>query len=32
VNARGLGRWRTYQEQLQPLIAALAEGGALPSE
>jgi hypothetical protein len=23
VNARGLGRWREYANQLQPLIAAL---------
>jgi len=30
VNARGLGRWRPYERHLQPLIAALAEGGALP--
>jgi tetratricopeptide (TPR) repeat protein len=28
VNARGLGRWRGYAAQLQPLIAALEEGGA----
>jgi tetratricopeptide (TPR) repeat protein len=27
VNARGLGRWRQYETQLQPLIAALEEGG-----
>jgi hypothetical protein len=25
VNARGLGRWKGYESQLQPLIAALAE-------
>jgi Flp pilus assembly protein TadD len=31
VNARGLGRWRTYEHHLQPLFTALAEGGALPS-
>jgi Flp pilus assembly protein TadD len=30
VNARGLGRWRPYERHLQPLLAALAEGGALP--
>jgi tetratricopeptide (TPR) repeat protein len=31
VNARGLGRWRRYSAQLQPLIEALEEGGvALP--
>jgi hypothetical protein len=29
VNARGIGRWRAYENHLQPLIAALAEGGAL---
>jgi Sulfotransferase family len=29
VNARGLGRWRPYENHLQPLITALAEGGAL---
>ena len=27
VNARGLGRWRRYAEQLQPLVVALEEGG-----
>ncbi len=32
VNARGLGRWRAYERHLQPLLAALAEGGALPRE
>jgi Flp pilus assembly protein TadD len=32
VNARGLGRWRPYERHLQPLIAALAEWGALPEE
>jgi Sulfotransferase family len=32
VNARGLGRWRTFENHLRPLITALAEGGALPSE
>jgi tetratricopeptide (TPR) repeat protein len=30
VNARGLGRWRGYENHLKPLITALAEGGALP--
>jgi len=29
VNARGLGRWRPYAEQLAPLIKALEETGAL---
>jgi len=29
VNARGLGRWRTYAAELQPLIAALDAAGAL---
>jgi tetratricopeptide (TPR) repeat protein len=29
VNARGIGRWRSYEVQLAPLIAALREGGAL---
>jgi tetratricopeptide (TPR) repeat protein len=32
VNARGLGRWREYEAHLRPLIAALAEAGALPPE
>jgi tetratricopeptide (TPR) repeat protein len=33
VNARGLGRWRPYAAQLQPLIEALEQGGvALPKE
>jgi hypothetical protein len=31
VNARGIGRWRGYESQLAPLIAALREGGALPA-
>jgi hypothetical protein len=31
VNARGLGRWRPYERQLQPLIVELAAAGiALP--
>jgi tetratricopeptide (TPR) repeat protein len=30
VNARGLGRWRRYEAQLRPLIAALEEGGVTP--
>jgi Flp pilus assembly protein TadD len=30
VNARGLGRWRPYEKDLQPLIAELLAGGALP--
>ncbi len=29
VNARGLGRWRTYATQLAPLIAELEQAGAL---
>jgi len=29
VNARGLGRWRTYATQLAPLIAELEQSGAL---
>jgi len=29
VNARGLGRWRTYAEQLAPLIAELERAGSL---
>jgi len=29
VNARGLGRWRGYAEQLQPLITTLAQGNVL---
>jgi hypothetical protein len=29
VNARGLGRWRTYEAELQPLIAELDSAGAL---
>ena len=32
INARGLGRWRTYERHLQPLFAALAERGALPAD
>ncbi len=32
VNARGLGRWRPYEQYLQPLIEELAAGGALPAE
>jgi tetratricopeptide (TPR) repeat protein len=32
INPRGLGRWRRYEHHLQPLMAALAEGGALPDE
>lgn len=32
VNARGLGRWRGYEDRLQPLIAALTDGGALPGD
>jgi Tfp pilus assembly protein PilF len=29
VNARGLGRWRTYEARLAPLIAELEQAGAL---
>ena len=29
VNARGLGRWRTYAARLAPLIAELEQAGAL---
>jgi hypothetical protein len=29
VNARGLGRWRTYAARLAPLIAELVEAGVL---
>jgi tetratricopeptide (TPR) repeat protein len=32
VNARGIGRWRSYERQLAPLIAALHENGALPAD
>jgi tetratricopeptide (TPR) repeat protein len=32
VNARGIGRWRAYEQQLAPLIAALRENGALEDE
>jgi len=33
VNAHGLGRWRHYAAQLQPLIEALDEGGvSLPPD
>jgi len=29
VNARGLGRWRTYEAELRPLIKELDLAGAL---
>jgi tetratricopeptide (TPR) repeat protein len=29
INARGIGRWRRYEEQLKPLIEALEAGGAV---
>jgi hypothetical protein len=29
VNARGLGRWRTYAARLAPLIAELEQAGSL---
>jgi Flp pilus assembly protein TadD len=32
INARGIGRWRHYQRQLEPLVAALREHGALQDE
>ena len=32
VNARGLGRWRTHEQQLQPLIAELRAQGVVLSE
>jgi tetratricopeptide (TPR) repeat protein len=32
VNARGIGRWRAYEPQLAPLIAALRDNGALEDE
>ena len=32
VNARGLGRWRTYADQLTPLTDELARGGLLPAD
>jgi Flp pilus assembly protein TadD len=32
INARGLGRWRTYEHHLLPLIRELAEGGSLPAD
>jgi hypothetical protein len=32
VNARGLGRWRTYAAQLQPLVAELERAGVLAPE
>jgi Flp pilus assembly protein TadD len=31
VNGRGIGRWRSYERQLAPLIASLRENGALPA-
>ena len=31
VNARGLGRWRRYAAQLQPLIDTLTENGVVLS-
>jgi hypothetical protein len=31
INARGLGRWRRYAAQLQPLIDALIENGVVLS-
>ena len=29
INARGVGRWRMYARQLEPLLASLREHGAL---
>jgi Flp pilus assembly protein TadD len=31
VNARGLGRWRAYERELEPLIAALGAAGSRPT-
>ncbi len=31
VNARGLGRWRSYEAELAPLIAELDQAGIVPS-
>lgn len=32
INARGLGRWRPYEQELQPLIAELQRAGALSQD
>ena len=32
INARGLGRWRTYATELQPLIAELRAVGLVPGD
>jgi tetratricopeptide (TPR) repeat protein len=32
VNARGIGRWRPYEKELQPLIAELKQADALPKD
>jgi autotransporter passenger strand-loop-strand repeat protein len=32
VNARGLGRWRAYADELAPLIAELSHAGILPPD
>jgi Flp pilus assembly protein TadD len=32
INARGLGRWRTYERHLAPLIDSLHESGALAGD
>jgi hypothetical protein len=29
INSRGLGRWRAYAKELEPLIAELARAGSL---
>jgi hypothetical protein len=29
INARGLGRWRPYRDQLAPLIGELERAGSL---
>jgi hypothetical protein len=30
INANGIGRWRAYEAELSPMIAALTEAGLLP--
>ncbi|MFO1028362.1 MAG: sulfotransferase [Acetobacteraceae bacterium] len=32
VNARGLGRWRSFEAELQPLIAELSAAGLVPDD
>jgi Flp pilus assembly protein TadD len=31
INARGIGRWRRYEAELQPMIVELTKAGLLPS-